>query len=242
MAALMAIQASWQYAWLARRRAAGKVSDEVDAGIGVLIALLRSLVTILLKKMVRKISAYFGLAQSQTVKDETVRALARAPDTGRHECSHSPRWRFIGYRSVSLLKLKPHGALVSFEITLHSISGGSATQPKGHCTSMGTSARLLDGSVARLGCMPFRLREATLPSTFRDLCMFSSHFHTFDQPTKYQRLGQVDRQRTGPRAVWTQQQSEFTVATKYRNYRYQPLSETCDAEYRITQDYRVRNC
>ena len=58
-------------------REAGKVSEEVDAVIGVLFTLLGILIAVLLEKTTRKTSANSGLPPSQTEKDETAR------DTGK---------------------------------------------------------------------------------------------------------------------------------------------------------------
>lgn len=54
-------------------RAAGKVSAEADAMFGVLITLMRVLITVLLEKTTRKTSANSGLPPSQTGKDATAR-------------------------------------------------------------------------------------------------------------------------------------------------------------------------
>ncbi len=51
----------------------GKVSEEVDAVIGILFTLLTILITVLLEKTTAKTSANTGLPPSQTYKDESTR-------------------------------------------------------------------------------------------------------------------------------------------------------------------------
>ena len=58
-------------------REAGKVSEEVDAVIGVLFTLLSILITVLLEKTTRKTSANSGLPPSQTDEDETARRAGK---------------------------------------------------------------------------------------------------------------------------------------------------------------------
>ncbi len=58
---------------IAALRKDGKVSEEVDAVIGVLFTLLGILITVLLEKTTRKTSRNSGLPPSQTEKDETAR-------------------------------------------------------------------------------------------------------------------------------------------------------------------------
>ena len=58
---------------IAALRKDGKVSEEVDAVIGVLFTLLTILITVLLEKTTAKTSANSGLPPSQTDKDESTR-------------------------------------------------------------------------------------------------------------------------------------------------------------------------
>ena len=65
---------------VAALRADGKVSEEVDAVIGVLFTLLGILITVLLERTTRKTGRNSSLPPSQTDKDETAR---RAGSSGK---------------------------------------------------------------------------------------------------------------------------------------------------------------
>ena len=75
---------------IAALRADGKVSEEVDAVIGVLLSLLGILVAVFLEKATPKTSANSGLPPSQAGKDETAR---RAGKGSRGKGSKGPKAR-----------------------------------------------------------------------------------------------------------------------------------------------------
>ena len=66
---------------IAALRKDGKVSEEIDAVIGVLFTLLGILIAVLLERTIRKTGRNSGLSPSQTEKDETARRAGK--DSGK---------------------------------------------------------------------------------------------------------------------------------------------------------------
>ena len=73
---------------IAALRKDGKVSEEVDAVIGVLFTLLGILIAVLLERTTRKTGKNSGLPPSQTEKDETARRAGKLSTC--HTCIGDP--------------------------------------------------------------------------------------------------------------------------------------------------------